>query len=442
MGRKAKERYILQTDVTAIQGYEQVGTLAEWCTKVSHLCRGNHRLIFAISTSFAAPLLYHLEQQGFGVNFRGASSIGKTTILRAAKSVIGDHEYIRTWRATASALESVAAQHNDNVLFLDEMGEADPREIGATAYMLANGQGKLRQTRNITLRPALTWRLIYLSTGEVSLADMLAQVKQKVKAGQAVRVIDLPADAGQGLGIFDVLPEGFSSGAEFADYLKEATKRYHGLALVVFLNSLTADLDTHKQTLQTLRAEWLQEYLPDGADSQVKRVAASFATIAAGGELATDFGITDWEAGDAGAAAAVCFQSWVQQRGGLGNQEEADILKHVKNHFEEHGSAKYAYINLRPKDEQTVYRMGYRDDVGDFFVLPSRFESELCRAGGFDKSQVIDVLTRHKLLIGGSKGRPTITKRVYSLDLDSADDNKKIARVYHIPSGIVGGGES
>lgn len=439
MGAKRKERYILQTNETTINGYEQSGTLAGWREKVSMLCAGNHRLVFGVSASFGAPLLYQLDQQGFGVNFKGASSIGKTTILRAAKSVMGDHAHIRTWRATASALESVAAQHNDNVLFLDEMGEADPKEIGATAYMLANGQGKQRMTRTVNLRPALTWRLIYLSTGEVSLADMLAQVKQKVKAGQAVRVIDLPAEAGQGLGIFDRLPDGFSNGADFADYLKDITRQHHGLAFADYMTRLTSDLTAHMQTVRNYRIQWKEAYVPAGADSQVKRVSDSFATIAAAGELATDMGITGWSAGDAGASAAVCFEAWLRQRGGVGNQEETDILRAFRGHFEEHGAAKYAYVEVRPQDDKTLYRMGYRDSAGDFFVLPSRFESELCSANGFDKTQVLEVLTKYKYLIIGGDGRATITKRVYSLDVEGDTVERKPVRVYHIAAAIVGG---
>ncbi len=436
-----KERIVLQTDTTKIQGYEQAGTLEGWRNGVSRLCVGNHRLILGISTSFAAPLLHHLDQQGFGINFRGASSVGKTTLLRAAKSVMGDHAFIRTWRATASALESVAAQHNDSVLMLDEMSEADPKDIGATAYMLANGQGKLRQTRNITLRPALTWRLIFLSTGEITLADALAQVRQKVKAGQAVRMIDIPAEAGMGLGIFDQLPEGFSNGAEFAVYLKDTTKQQHGFVFVDYLTQLTNDLPTHIQTVRDFRSEWLQQYLPKGADSQVRRVAESFATICAGGELATDFKLTGWPEGAAGESAAVCFNAWVQQRGGVGNQEQSDILNHIQNHFQEHGAAKYAYINIRPQDDKTMYRMGYKDDAGDFFVLPNRFEAELCRAGGFDKQQVIQVLQERGYLLSGGDGRPTISKRVYALNLEESTqaEKKKPTRVYHIDSSVMGG---
>lgn len=436
-----KERFILQSSATSVQGYEQAGTLDGWRDGVARLCVGNHRLMMGVCSSFAAPLLHHLDQQGFGINYRGSSSIGKTTILRAAKSVVGDHAHIRTWRATSSALESIAAMHNDNVLLLDEMGEADPKEIGPTAYMLANGMGKARQTRTIELRPALTWRLIYLSTGEVSLADMLAQAKQRVKAGQAVRVIDLPADSGSGYGVFDCLPEGFSGGAELADTLKENTKLNHGLPFVAYMSKLVEDLPKHVAAVKALRDEWKSEYLPAEADSQVKRVADSFATVAAGGELATDLGITGWTAGDAGLSVGVCFREWYRQRGGLGNQEEADIIRHVKNHFEADGAAKYAYIETRLKDDKTMYRMGFKDSEGDYFVLTQRFDEALCREAGFDKKQVVGVLLKHGILLPGGDGRSTVTKRVYSPEADGAGASRKKTRLYHISSSVLGEGE-
>lgn len=435
---KRKEKIILQSDTTKIEGYEQAGSAKEWREQVGQACAENHRLVLAISASFAAPLLHHLDQQGFGINFRGSSSIGKTTILRVAKSVMGDHAHIKTWRATSSALESVAAMHNDNVLFLDEMGEADPKEIGATAYMLSNGQGKLRQTRNITLRPSLTWRLIYLSTGEVSLADMMAQVKQKVKAGQAVRVIDLMADAGMDLGIFDKLPESMSNGADFADHLKEVTKQQHGHVFIEYLTELVKDLSGNMQTIREYRDEWKKVCIPEGADSQVKRVGDSFATLAAGGELATDFGLTGWEEGESGKSAEVCFSSWIKQRGGLNNQEEVDILRYIKKHFEEHGSSKYTFNDTRARDDKTMYRMGFFDKKGDYFVLPLRFESELCEQRGFDKKQVIRVLIEQGYLLRGGDGRSTILKRLYTGDQEK---ESATTRVYHIDSSIISGVE-
>ena len=47
-----------------------------------------------------------------------------------------------------------------------------------------------------------------LSTGEIRLADKLRESNQRPMAGQAVRLIDIPADAGQGFGVFDPPGEG------------------------------------------------------------------------------------------------------------------------------------------------------------------------------------------------------------------------------------------
>lgn len=437
--RVKQERIVLQMDGSTLKGYEQSGTLEDWRELVAKPCAGNSRLILGICAAFAAPWLTLLDQQGFTLHLRGASSIGKTSAQRVGKSVIGSPQSIYTWRATASALESVAALHNDNLLCLDEMGESEPKDIGVSAYMLNNGQGKLRQMRNITLREVSRWRLIVLSNGELSLADVMAQNKQRMKAGQAVRVIDIPADAGRELGLFERLPDGVASGREFADRLKEATHQQHGTAFRAYLKQLVQDRPTHLQTIKNYREQWKEEYLPAAVDSQVGRVADSFATLAAAGELATDFGLTGWPAGAAGEGIALCFHAWIEARGGTGNQEEADILAYVCNHFEANGSAQYTYINLRPQDDKVMYRMGYRDDKGDFYVLPHRFTSELCQKAGFDQKQVIAVLLKHHYLLPGGDGRPTMTKRVYSLDAQNPDAAKKSERVYHIDSSIVGG---
>jgi uncharacterized protein (DUF927 family) len=204
------------------------------------------------------------------------------------------------------------------------------------------------------------------------------------------------------------------------------------------MTSLTSDLKGNMQKVRDWRTQWREAYLPSGADSQVKRVADSFATIAAGGELATDMQITGWADGDAGASAAVCFNAWLRQRGSIGNQEETDILRAFQSHFEEHGAAKYVYVDLRPQDDKTVYRMGYRDKSGDFLVLPSRFEDALCKTNGFDKSQVIDVLVKHNYLNKGGDGRATVIKRVYSIDPENPTEERKPVRVYHISEAIVG----
>ena len=128
--------------------YRQKGTLEQWIENVGRLCIGNSRLVFAVALAFAGFLLRIIEQESGGFHFQGLSSIGKTTLLRVAGSVLGGGEkgFIRSWRATSNGLEAVAELHNDSLLCLDELGQVAPEEAGRVAYMLANGTGKTRMS--------------------------------------------------------------------------------------------------------------------------------------------------------------------------------------------------------------------------------------------------------------------------------------------------------
>ncbi|MEJ1159755.1 DUF927 domain-containing protein [Prosthecomicrobium sp. N25] len=81
--------------------------------------------------------------EGGGFHFYGPSSIGKSTLLRVAGSVWGGGGPLgfgHPWRATASALEGLAAAHNHVVLCLDEIGALDPADLPSAVYALAGGQ--------------------------------------------------------------------------------------------------------------------------------------------------------------------------------------------------------------------------------------------------------------------------------------------------------------
>ena len=68
---------------------------------------------------------------------------GKPTALYVAGSVYGGKSYLQRWRATINGLEALAAQHCDSLLTIDELAQVDPKEAGESAYMLANGAGRL-----------------------------------------------------------------------------------------------------------------------------------------------------------------------------------------------------------------------------------------------------------------------------------------------------------
>ena len=152
------------------------GTLAGWKSGVAAKCESNSRLIFSLGTSFAAPLLEPAQIESGGFHLVGTTSIGKTTALNVAASVAG-LKNIPNWRSTSNALEGKAAEFNHGLLPLDEIGQADAQTVGASAYMLGNGQGKARMTDKLKNAKLKTWELLFLSTGE-STDDRLSPTSQ------------------------------------------------------------------------------------------------------------------------------------------------------------------------------------------------------------------------------------------------------------------------
>src|SRR5690606_33450934 len=179
------------------------------------------------------------------------SSLGKSTLLKVAASVYGSPaHYPRTWRATDNALEATAAAHSDCLLVLDEIGQIEPRIVGETVYMLGNGEGKSRATETGGSRGAShRWRLVFLSSGEKTLLDHMAEAGKKPQAGMEIRLMTIPAnphtnsnDAKQ-MGIYQDL-KGLAGGADLSTHLVNSAARYHGTAIMVFIEALTAKQDT------------------------------------------------------------------------------------------------------------------------------------------------------------------------------------------------------
>ncbi|WCH21559.1 DUF927 domain-containing protein [Aeromonas salmonicida] len=364
------EGVILQTAGYAASDFTERGTLAEWQQEVAALAVGNSRLCFALSLAFAAPLLTLVGMEGGGFHLKGESTDGKTTIMKAAASIYGNPDrYSQTWRATGNAIEGIASRRNDALLCLDELGELDGKEAGQVAYMLANGQGKGRSKQDGELRERKAWRLLFLSTGELSLEDHAASAGQRTQAGMEVRTIQIPSDTGHH-GAFEWL-HGMEGGRIFADTLKANAERQHGTAFRALVGGLALGLDRHRERLASEIKRLVSELTPKGAGNQVGRAINRFALVAAAGELATQLGVTGWPEGEAIRAVRVCLKAWLVERGHLGNKEDAATLEQVRGFVTAHQYTRFADwfdANHRP-----VNMVGYRKAESDgvsFFVLP------------------------------------------------------------------------
>lgn len=413
---QADEIVVFQNAHALEPAFAVSGTAEEWRDSVAAMAAGNSRLVFALSVAFAGALADVVGEDSGGFHFRGGSSSGKTTALKVAASVWGSpNAYPRLWRATANGLEGLAALHNDGLLILDELSQIDPKEAGEAAYLLANGQGKARASRTGTARQSARWRLLFLSAGEESLTALMARAGRKTNVGQEIRLADIAADAGAGMGAFEKLHDQ-ASPAALALAVKDAAIKHHGAAGLAWLRAIV----THRADL----AEWIegsikqfvQEATPKDAAGQVSRVARRFALVASAGELASHYGLTGWQHGEATSAARKCFVAWLDSFGGTGNREERAMLDQVRAFFEAHGASRFSSLDTQfPNvDQRTINRAGFvrttADGVREFMVLPEAFKREVC--AGFDAKAVTAALIQAGWIAPGGDGRATQKPRI------------------------------
>ena len=349
------------------------GTVNDWKRNIGQLCAGNSRLVFAASCAFAGVALRPAGMESGGFHFRGDSSSGKTTALRVAASVFGGVNYMQRWRTTDSALESIAAQHSDALLILDELAQVDSKIAGEAAYMLANESGRARANRSGVARPRLTWRILFLSAGEIGLAAHMAESNKKARVGQELRMADVPVDAGRGLGAFEDL-HGHRSGNEFSDHLKSQASGAYGTTGDAFIRWAVRCADTLPQRIRQSMDATVARWLSVHSSGQSKRVARRFALVAAAGEFATEAGLTGWPVGEATAAARSCFDAWLSARGGDGNGEERAMMRQVHAWLVAHGANRFTWWHRANDDRApvTINRAGFRrsvDEAGEALAL-------------------------------------------------------------------------
>jgi putative DNA primase/helicase len=363
---EAAERFVIQSEGAQEHPIASRGTVAQWREHVARLAVGNTRLAFAVACAFAATLVRLAEIQTGGFLLKGPSSRGKTSALWAAGSVLGSHAMRHTWDSTKVGAEVLAAMMSDLLLILDELKQADPRDVGAMVYLLGNSTGRNRGNASMKLRPILTWKLLFLAGGELTLEEHMRAAGLRPAEGQSVRMVTIPAEPDGIVGSMWETTHGFADGKAFAEHLERATARYHGAAGLAFIEWTAAHFGEVRQRLGVAIEAFARGCVPPGADGQVHRVATRFGLVAAGGELATEAGLTGWPQGEATRAALACFKSWLAHRpGGAGSGETAAILAQVRRWFALNGAGRFTYWHraLDDRSPDKGLRAGFKQLV-------------------------------------------------------------------------------
>lgn len=367
------------------------GTLEGWKSGVASKCEGNSRLIFSLGTVFAASLLEPAQIESGGFHLVGTTSIGKTTALYVAASVMG-LKNVPNWRSTSNALEGKAAEFNHGLLPLDELNQADPQTVGASAYMLGNGQGKARMTKTLTNTKPKTWELLFLSTGEFSMTDYLKQSKITVKGGMEARMPSIPADAGKGYGAFEN-NHGYDTPKSFVDALETSIRQQQGTALDEYLTRLVESRQVEgfdkelRERVHSIAAKLSQQF----NDTAIGRVAVRFALVQVGLELAHGYNLLPFPIKQCEWSVKLMFDTWVNSRGGAGSIEIKEACNKIELLFEsnQHGDRIFEVGTTNPVVRNLLAYKFYDvlTQTVEFLVPTTVFNKEM--AEGVDRSQLI-----------------------------------------------------
>lgn len=247
-------------------------------------------------------------------------------------------------------------------IMLDEIGQADPREIGDLIYMIFNEAGRMRGTARLTARALPRWQLILLSSGERSLQQMMQDAGKTPMAGQELRLLHISAEAGDGCGILNGLADSDARSALIRK-VNAAVSRHHGHPIRAFLDRLTRSetLATAPDAASHL-AQIVDAMTRGSASDEVKRAALRFAMVGYAGELAAEWKITGWAPGRARSAAETLFRRWQATWGTASRHDETVFLERLEVWLSGNRPGHFAEIdpvtlNLLPAADRAITSM-------------------------------------------------------------------------------------
>ncbi|NDO80214.1 DNA primase [Citrobacter sp. NCU1] len=381
------KRVVFHGRSATASGYTVAGTARCWRENVAALVVGNPSMMLGVAAALAAPLVGLVGADGFGVHFFQQSSAGKTTAANIASSLYGDPDALRlTWYGTALGIANEAQAHHDGLLALDEVGQgADPKSVATSAYTLFNGSGKLQGAKDGGNRELKRWRTVAISTGEMDIETYLLSHGMKPKAGQLVRLLNIPLEKSTNF-------HGLPSGKAHADALRDAWTAHHGAAGREWVRWLAGHQQEAQEAAGVARERW-RGLIPESYGEQVHRVGEKFALMEAALTLGSH--ITGWDVQACRDAIQHSFNAWVKEFG-TGNKEHQQIIEQAEAFLNAYGMSRFAPLNYDPRDLPISELMGYRDS-GDrvdapalFYVLPAPFKKHV--AGTHNKDATAQVL--------------------------------------------------
>ena len=386
------------------RAWSRGGSLEGWQQQLAALAIGNSRLALAVCTPFAATLLYFAEgSESGGVHFDGASSIGKSSLQRAAASVFGlgasGEGLVLPWAGTSKGMSAYAALFTDLPFVLDEIGQAKPAEVARIVMNVSNGAGTVAALGSGGARELPWWRTLMISSGNHAVEDIIGQNSEFDIQAIRVRLLNIPSEVKPGTAFEQ--HHGFADGGAFADYIRAMAVTHYGHAGWTWLTRLTAEVNADPAGFRLMLNSRLRAFCKTyeaSAAGVVRRGVQRFALAAAAGELAIEWGILPWPAGEAKKAAAKCLKAWQRWVEGRSTDHKAKVLAHLREWMFANPT-KFAN-HLAPETRSGL--VGYYEDKVDgryYYIVKERWPEVTKGLDGISPQEAIEMLNAQSLLL-------------------------------------------
>lgn len=250
---------------------------------------GLETFAFPMLCAFGSPLLRFTNISGVTVSYFGNSGIGKTGALVAAASLFGDPGVLclagnKKNSGTENALTQWMLGLKNIMMVLDEASNRRSEELSDLIYKVTEARTKLRmhssadQLREIEMRSAL---ISFMATNQ-SLIDKLADKKYNPD-GELARLVELTVTK----------PEPFRRRPSLAPEIFEAMRHNYGWAGPDYIKALFV---LGEERIRELITKWLKRFTNDFGTDTAFRFYDNLVSVGfAGGEIAVNAGIIDWD---------------------------------------------------------------------------------------------------------------------------------------------------
>ena len=202
-----------------------------------------------LAASLASALVSPLHALPFFVHIWGRSGNGKTMLLKLAASVWASPNssegYVRNFNSTIVGLETAAGFFNSAPLCVDELQVVkNRRDYDDIIYMLSEGQGRSRGSKDGSFQQIKSWQNTIITTGEMPITSDFSG------AGAISRIIEISCGKERLLsdyrGLSDTLSHNWGfAGKEFVEGLTpqvlEAAKKVQEEYRAAFETSATTE---------------------------------------------------------------------------------------------------------------------------------------------------------------------------------------------------------